>query len=143
MFDAAFEAKRHGGPRASRPMALFHIGSGGCEACAVTLSALEGAAWDMRARGFWCVDMPQEADLLLVTGPVTRAMAPVLERAWTAMPGPKGLVAVGDCAVDGGLFVRNYATLGGLVGRAVTDVALKGCPPSPGQILEALLALVG
>lgn len=76
--------------------------------------------------------------MLLLTGSLTVEMAPVVEMAWQAMPGPRVLAVVGDCAVDGGLFPPNYATLGGVGAHARTSLSLPGCPPTPEDILAAL-----
>ncbi|GBQ64996.1 NADH-ubiquinone oxidoreductase 20 kDa subunit [Ameyamaea chiangmaiensis NBRC 103196] len=143
VLDRAFaERRRLPAPSAARCLALFAVETGGCGGCGVELAALGGAAWDGAACGFERASTPADADVLLVTGALTRSMAPVLERAWHAMPGPRALVAVGACAIDGGPFGETYATLGGLAGRAVSDVAVPGCPPSPDAIRAVLLTLL-
>ncbi|GBQ35624.1 NADH-quinone oxidoreductase subunit B [Gluconacetobacter azotocaptans] len=128
---------------ARRPLPVFHIETGGCEGCAMELAALDGAAYGLAATGIAFVTTPRLAEVLLVTGPLTRVMAPVLEAAWHAMPEPRALVAVGACAIDGGPFSENYAVLGGLEGRAPIDLAIAGCPPSPAAILSGLAGLLG
>ncbi|ACI52790.1 NADH ubiquinone oxidoreductase 20 kDa subunit [Gluconacetobacter diazotrophicus PA1 5] len=122
----------------ARPLAVFHVETGGCEGCAMEVAALDGAAYGLPATGIAFVATPRLAEVLLVTGPLTRAMAPVLEAAWHAMPEPRALVAVGACAIDGGPFPENYAVLGGLEGRATLDMTVPGCPPSPAAILAGL-----
>lgn len=98
----------HGGP-----LMLFHIETGGCGGCGMELRALASAPYDLGGAGFGLASTPAGADLLLVSGPLTRMMAPVLQAAWEAMPEPKGIICMGDCALDGGMFGENYATLGG------------------------------
>ncbi|MBB2185850.1 NADH-quinone oxidoreductase subunit B [Gluconacetobacter liquefaciens] len=124
-------------------MAVFHVDTGGCEGCAMEVAALDGAAYALPRAGVRFVTTPRLADVLLVTGPLTRAMAPVLEAAWHGMPDRKALVAVGACAIDGGPFGENYAVLGGLEGRAPLDASIPGCPPSPAAIVAGLAGLLG
>jgi len=144
VLDAAFAARRKAAVSRcpARAMGVFAVATGGCEGCAVELAALRGGAWGLEGTGVVWVDAPQDADILLVVGVLTRTMAPVLERAWHAMAGPKALVALGDCAIDGGPFGETYATLGGLEGRAVTDARIPGCPPEPEAIRDILARLV-
>ncbi|WP_323990481.1 MULTISPECIES: NADH-quinone oxidoreductase subunit B [Nguyenibacter] len=125
-----------------RPLALFHVETGGCEGCALEIAALDSAAYALAPTGIRFVATPRLADILLVTGPLTRAMAPVLESAWHAMPDPRALVAVGACAIDGGPFAENYAVLGGLQDRTTIDLAIPGCPPSPAAIMAGLAAIL-
>ncbi|POF61425.1 formate hydrogenlyase [Novacetimonas maltaceti] len=123
---------------ASGMVSVFFLETGGCAGCAMELAALDGAARDAGRDGVCFVRTPRHADILLVAGPVTRAMVPVLEQAWQAMPGTRILMAIGDCAIDGGVFGENYAVLGGLRGRVHLDMSLPGCPPSPDMILSAI-----
>jgi Ni,Fe-hydrogenase III small subunit len=88
------------------------------------------------------VASPRHADVLLVTGPVTLNMREALERTYAAMPDPKWVVAVGDCAADGGLFAASYAVMGGASRVLPVDLHVRGCPPAPRQILAGLLALL-
>ncbi|MCP1212093.1 NADH-quinone oxidoreductase subunit B family protein [Acetobacter okinawensis] len=129
------------GPR--WPLLLFHVDTGGCGGCGMELQAMTCLPYDMQGAGFGFVTSPRSADVLLVTGPLTRTMAPVLQAAWEAMPDPKGLISVGACALDGGLFGENYAVMGGLERRVSVDLAIAGCPPSPQEILNGLCALLG
>ncbi|MHC0613508.1 NADH-quinone oxidoreductase subunit B family protein [Komagataeibacter oboediens] len=120
------------------PLDIFHMETGGCAGCAIELRSLsrvlvEGHS-DIRF-----VSTPRQAGLLLVTGSLTVDMAPVVELAWQAMPGTRLLAAVGDCAVDGGIFAPGYAVLGGVGGRARASLLLPGCPPSPAEVLDALV----
>jgi Ni,Fe-hydrogenase III small subunit len=88
------------------------------------------------------VASPRHADVLIVTGPVTRNMREALERTYAATPDPKWVVAVGDCALDGGCFAGSYAVVGGVSEVLPVDLHIRGCPPSPTQILSGLLALL-
>ena len=124
-----------------QPIALFPLETGGCEGCAMEVSALAGSAFALEQHGFCLVSEPEDADWLLVTGPVTRASADALDRNWRAMPRGRSLVAVGDCAISGGPFATNYAALGGLDKLASVRMQVPGCPPSPQDLLLGLEAL--
>ncbi|RUT27103.1 NADH-quinone oxidoreductase subunit B [Asaia sp. W19] len=133
-------------PPAPRPLTLHPVGGGGCDGCLIEAMALQGAAYDLARHDIRFVDSPLDAELLFVTGVVTRAMLPCLQARWAAMPSPKGIVAIGNCALGSGPFGTNYAVLGGIMeagldGVRQCDVALKGCPPAPVEILRALLLL--
>ena len=125
------------------PLMLFHIETGGCGGCGMELRALTSAPYDLGGAGFGLSSTPAGADMLLVSGPLTRMMAPVLQAAWEAMPDPKGIICMGDCALDGGVFGENYATLGGLERRVTIDLRLPGCPPTPADVLAGLVFLLG
>ena len=86
---------------------------------------------------------PRHADVLLVTGPVTKNMREALERTYAATPDPKWVVAVGDCALDGGLFAGSYAVVGGVSAVVPVDLHIRGCPPTPTALLKGLIALMG
>jgi Ni,Fe-hydrogenase III small subunit len=88
------------------------------------------------------VASPRHADVLMVTGPVTKNMREALQRTYDATPDPKWVVAVGDCAVDGGIFSESYAVVGGVKEVVPVDLHIRGCPPSPTQLLKGLLALL-
>lgn len=128
--------------RLGHGLALLHVDGGGCNGCELELRALEGAVYDLERLGLRFVASPRHADVLVVTGPLTRNMREVLEQAWIATPDPKWVVALGGCAIDGGLFRGGYAVLGG-VGEAVpVDLMIPGCPPPPAEILAGLRALL-
>ncbi|WP_197457305.1 NADH-quinone oxidoreductase subunit B family protein [Gluconobacter japonicus] len=124
-------------------ISLYVLETGGCEGCAMEVESLCGSAFALDRYGFRRVADPADADWLLVTGAMSRVCVQMLERVWNAMPPGKSLVAVGACAVDGGVFGSGYATLGGL--RALTQVrrSIPGCPPSPQDILLGLQRLAG
>jgi Ni,Fe-hydrogenase III small subunit len=100
------------------------------------------AFYDLERFGLRFVASPRHADVLLVTGPVTKNMREALERTYRATPDPKWVVAVGDCAVDGGLFAESYAVVGGVAAVVPVDLHIRGCPPSPEQLLKGLIALL-
>jgi Ni,Fe-hydrogenase III small subunit len=128
--------------RLGRSLALRHVDAGSCGGCELELRAVAGAVHDLARLGLRFVASPRHADVLLLTGPLTGAMREAVERTWDAMPDPKWVVAVGECAVDGGVFRGSYAVLGGVDTLLPVDLAIRGCPPSPLQILAALAALV-
>jgi Ni,Fe-hydrogenase III small subunit len=125
-----------------RSLAIRQVDAGSCNGCELEITALSNPHHDLERFGLKFVASPRHADVLLVTGPVTRNMAEALERTYRATPDPKWVVAVGDCAFDGGLFKGGYAVLGG-VGEAVpVDLHIRGCPPDPTRLLAGLLALL-
>src|SRR6266851_9711354 len=128
--------------RLGRSLAIREVDAGSCNGCELEIHALGNAFYDVERFGIRFVASPRHADLLLVTGPVTRNMREALERTYAATPAPKWVVAVGDCAVDGGLFAGSYAVVGGVDGVVPVDLHIKGCPPSPIQLLAGLLALL-
>ncbi|MCX7384970.1 MAG: hydrogenase [Alphaproteobacteria bacterium] len=124
-------------PAQPRRLALLHRDCGSCNGCEIELRLL-AAAYDAAAHGLVFVASPQHADALLVTGPVSRNTEAALGAAWDAMPDPRRVVALGDCAVDGGVFKGSYAVSGGAGSVVPVDLAIRGCPPTPAQMLEAL-----
>jgi Ni,Fe-hydrogenase III small subunit len=131
-------ARRHLG----RSLSIREVDAGSCNGCELEIHALNNAFYDLERFGLRFVASPRHADVLLVTGPVTKNMREALERTWRATPDPKWVVAVGDCAVDGGLFAGSYAVAGGVSQVVPVDLHIRGCPPSPRQLLEGLLALL-
>jgi Ni,Fe-hydrogenase III small subunit len=128
--------------RLGRSLAIREVDAGSCNGCELEIHALNNAFYDLERFGLHFVASPRHADVLLVTGPVTRNMREALERTYNATPDPKWVVAVGDCAADGGIFAGSYAVVGG-VGRVVpVDLHIRGCPPTPVQLLTGLLALL-
>lgn len=128
--------------RVSPIRAVLHLDGGGCGGCALEMSALSGAARALREAGLVMVDSPRHADLLLVSGAVTRNLLQAVDAAWAAMAEPKFLVAVGACALDGGPFRDSYAVSGGIGVRLPVALAIPGCPPSPDAILDGLCMLL-
>jgi Ni,Fe-hydrogenase III small subunit len=128
--------------RLGRSLSIREVDAGSCNGCELEIHALNNAFYDLERFGLRFVASPRHADVLLVTGPLTANMREALERTWRATPDPKWVVAVGDCAVDGGLFAGSYACVGGISAAVPVDLHIRGCPPSPTQILRGLLALL-
>lgn len=128
--------------RLGRSLGVFHVNAGSCGGCERELRALTGVFYALERYGLGFVAVPLHADVLLVTGPLTRNLRKALEQAWDATPEPKWVVAVGDCAIDGGIFRDNDAVLNGAGSSVPVDLTIGGCPPSPGRILTGLRALL-
>lgn len=128
--------------RLGRSLALREVDAGSCNGCELEIHALTNAFYDLERFGIRFVASPRHADVLLVTGPVTRNMRQALERAYGATPAPKWVVAVGDCALDGGVFAGSYAVVGGVSAVVPVDLHIGGCPPTPTRLLTGLLALL-
>lgn len=128
--------------RLGRSLSIREVDAGSCNGCELEIHALNNAFYDLERFGLRFVASPRHADVLLVTGPVTRNMREALERTYHATPDPKWVVAVGDCAVDGGIFSGSYAVVGGVSGIIPVDLHIRGCPPPPMQLLKGLLALL-
>ena len=126
-----------------RSLAIRHVDAGSCNACELEIAALTGPHYDLERFGLHIVASPRHADCLLVTGPVTRNMAEALLRTWEATPHPKLVIAVGDCARDGGIFRGSYAIVGGVGDVVPVDAVVPGCPPSPVAILAGILDVIG
>lgn len=124
-----------------RGLSLFSVDAGGCGLCLVELRMLAAPAYDLERHGLRFVASPREADVLLVSGAMTRTLRDAVVQAWNAMPDPKLVVALGDCAIDGGVFKGSYATAGGVDNALTVDVTVAGCPPTPAQVLGALQTL--
>src|SRR5512134_833930 len=128
--------------RLGRSLSIREVDAGSCNGCELEIHALNNAFYDLERFGLRFVASPRHADVLLVTGPVTRNMREALERTYNATPDPKWVVAVGDCARDGGLFAGSYAVTGGVANVVPVDLHIPGCPPRPIDLLKGLLALV-
>ena len=127
--------------RLGRSLSIREVDAGSCNGCELEINALSNAFYDLERFGLRFVASPRHADVLLVTGPVTKNMREALERTYNGTPNPKWVVAVGDCAVDGGLFAESYAVAGGVSAVIPVDLHIRGCPPNPLQLIEGLLAL--
>jgi Ni,Fe-hydrogenase III small subunit len=128
--------------RLGRSLSIREVDAGSCNGCELEIHALNNPYYDLERFGIRFVASPRHADVLLVTGPVTRNMQEALWRTYQATPAPKWVVAVGDCAFDGGLFAGSYAVVGGVSKVVPVDLHIRGCPPKPAQLLEGLLALL-
>jgi Ni,Fe-hydrogenase III small subunit len=128
--------------RLGRSLSIREVDAGSCNGCELEIHALNNAFYDLERFGLRFVASPRHADVLLVTGPVTRNMREALQRTYDATPDPKWVIAVGDCAVDGGIFSGSYAVVGGVTEVLPVDLHIRGCPPRPVQLLQGLLALL-
>lgn len=128
--------------RLGRSLSIRQVDAGSCNGCELEIHALGNAFYDLERFGFHFVASPRHADVLLVTGPVTANMREALERTYAAMPNPKWVVAAGDCALNGGLFAQSYGVTGGVGAVIPVDLHIKGCPPSPRDLLAGLLTLM-
>src|SRR5579863_1797468 len=138
----AAEFKGAAKARLGRSLAIRQVDAGSCNACELEIHALSNAFYDIERFGFRFVASPRHADILLVTGPVTRNMEEALRRTWDATPAPKWVVAVGGCALDGGLYAGSYACVGGVSAVVPVDLHIPGCPPAPATLLKGLIALM-
>jgi Ni,Fe-hydrogenase III small subunit len=125
-----------------RSLSIRQVDAGSCNGCELEIHALGNAFYDLERLGLRFVASPRHADVLMVTGPVTKNMREALLRTYNATPDPKWVVAVGACAVDGGLFAGSYAVEGGVNDVVPVDLTIRGCPPNPRQLLAGLLALL-
>jgi len=128
--------------RLGRSLSIREVDAGSCNGCELEIHALNNAFYDLERFGLRFVASPRHADVLLVTGPLTKNMREALERTYRATPDPKWVVALGDCAIDGGFFAGSYACVGAIASVVPVDLHIRGCPPPPQRILEGLLALL-
>ena len=128
--------------RLGRSLSIREVDAGSCNGCELEIHALNNVLYDLERFGLRFVASPRHADVLLVTGPVTANMREALERTYRATPEPKWVVAVGDCARDGGVFAGSYACAGGVSAVLPVDLHIAGCPPTPTALLRGLLALL-
>ena len=125
-----------------RGLSIREIDAGSCNGCELEIHALGNAFYDLERFGLRFVASPRHADVLLVTGPVTKNMREALLRTYVATPAPKWVVAAGSCAFDGGIFAGGYACAGGVSAAIPVDLHIPGCPPAPIALLKGLLALM-
>ncbi len=125
-----------------RSLSIRQVDAGSCNGCELEIHALNNAFYDLERFGLHFVASPRHADVLLVTGPVTKNMRVALERTYNATPDPKWVVAVGACAADGGVFAGSYAITGGVKDVISVDLHIPGCPPTPTDLLKGLRALL-
>lgn len=128
--------------RLGRSLAIRVVDAGSCNGCELELNALANPFYDLERCGLKIVASPRHADVLLVTGPVTRNMAAALRATYEAMPAPKWVVACGDCAACGGVFAESPACLGGVAAVLPVDLSIPGCPPPPRLLLAGLQLLL-
>ena len=125
-----------------RALCIRAVDAGSCNGCELEIHALNNPLYNIEGLGIRFVASPRHADLLLVTGPVSRHMALALRRTYEAMPDPKLVVALGDCGCSGGIFGESYASCGRVANVIPVDVAVPGCPPSPLRILQGILTAI-
>ena len=125
-----------------RALAIRHVDAGSCNGCELEIHALDNPYYNLEGLGIRFVASPRHADLLLVTGPVSRNMELALGRTYEATPAPKLVVAVGDCGCSGGIFGESYASLGRVANVIPVDVEIPGCPPTPTALLQGILAAI-
>ncbi len=123
-----------------RALCIRHVDAGSCNGCELEIHAVNNPLYNLEGLGIRFVASPRHADLLLVTGPVSKHMEVALRRTYDATPDPKLVVALGDCGCTGGIFGESYASCGRVSNVIPVDVAVPGCPPSPTRILEGILA---
>ena len=123
-------------------VAIRHVDAGSCNGCELEIHAVSGPYYNIDGIGVKFAASPRHADVLLVTGPVSRNMEAALKRAYDAMPEPKWVVAMGECACSGGMFGESYASCGKVANVIPVDVEIPGCPPTPVALLQGILAAV-
>ncbi|MGQ0523303.1 MAG: NADH-quinone oxidoreductase subunit B family protein [Betaproteobacteria bacterium] len=123
-------------------LTIRHVDAGSCNGCELEINALNNPYYNLEGLGIRFVASPRHADMLLVTGPVSRHMETALKRTYEATPEPKLVVALGDCGCDGGIFGTGYASCGGVSSVIPVDVAVPGCPPAPAAIMQGILTAI-
>jgi Ni,Fe-hydrogenase III small subunit len=126
----------------SNSLAIRAIDSGSCNGCELEIHAINNAFYDAERYGIHFVASPRHADILLITGGVSRHMEEAIARAYVAMPQPKWVIACGDCAKDGGIYGNNYAMQGGVNKILKVDFVIPGCPPTPLALMQGLLSFM-
>jgi Ni,Fe-hydrogenase III small subunit len=123
-------------------LAIRHVDAGSCNGCELEIHALNNPVYDIERFGVHFVASPRHADMLLVTGPVSRHMEAALRRTYDATPAPKLVIAVGDCGADGGEFGCSYASHGGVGSVIPVDAVIRGCPPTPQHLMLGILEAI-
>jgi Ni,Fe-hydrogenase III small subunit len=125
-----------------RSLSIRQVDAGSCNGCELEIHALNNVYYDLERFGLRFVASPRHADVLLVTGPVSKNMREALERTYRATPDPKWVVAVGECGFNGGVFAGSYAVVGGVSEVVPVDLHIRGCPPTPTALLQGLIELI-
>jgi Ni,Fe-hydrogenase III small subunit len=125
-----------------RALCIRHVDAGSCNGCELEIQALNNPYYNIEGVGIKFVASPRHADLLLVTGPVSVNMEEALKRTFDAVPDPKIVIAVGDCGACGGIFGKSYASRGAVADVIPVNLSVKGCPPTPVAILQAILRTI-
>jgi Ni,Fe-hydrogenase III small subunit len=126
----------------SGSLAIRHVDAGSCNGCELEIHMLNNPYYNLEGLGIKFVASPRHADMLLVTGPVSRNMEVALQRTYDATPAPKLVVAVGDCGASGGIFGESYASCGRVANIIPVDVAVPGCPPTPTALMQGILTAI-
>ena len=129
--------------RFRKSLTIRMVDAGSCNGCELEIHAINNPIYNCERFGIHFTASPRFADMLLVTGPVSRNMEIALRRTYNAIPSPKLVVAVGDCGYNGGIFGESYASLGGIGKVIPVNVYIPGCPPSPTTILQGILKVIG
>lgn len=129
--------------RFRRSLTIRQVDAGSCNACELEIHAVNNSLYNCERFGINFTASPRFADMLLVTGPVSHNMEIALRRTYDATPGPKLVVAVGDCGCTGGIFGESYASLGGVDKVIPVDARIPGCPPTPTALLQGILKAIG
>jgi Ni,Fe-hydrogenase III small subunit len=124
-------------------LTIRHVDAGSCNGCELEINALNNPYYNLEGIGIRFVASPRHADMLLVTGPVSRHMKTALRRTYDATPEPKLVVALGDCGCTGGIYGESYASLGRVSNVIPVDVCVPGCPPTPTAIMQGILTAIG
>lgn len=140
--DLGLEVRTTLNRRLGRSLSIRMVDAGSCNGCELEINALGNPFYDLERFGLRFVASPRHADVLMVTGPVTKNMAEALQRTYSAMPDPKWVVAVGDCARGGGCFAGSYAIVGGVDAVLAVNLYIPGCPPAPVDLLKGLLVIL-
>ncbi len=128
--------------RFRRSLTIREVDAGSCNGCELEIHAMNNPVYNCERFGMHFTASPRFADMLLVTGPVTRNMEIALRRTYNATPSPKLVIAVGDCGCNGGIFGESYASLGGIGKVIPVDALIPGCPPTPIALLQGILKAV-
>ena len=123
-------------------LTIRHVDAGSCNGCELEIHALNNPYYNIEGLGIKFVASPRHADMLLVTGPVSRHMEVALKRTYDATPEPKLVVAIGDCGCNGGIFGESYASRGRVANVIPVDIAVPGCPPTPAAIMQGILTAI-
>jgi Ni,Fe-hydrogenase III small subunit len=126
-----------------RSLHIREVDAGSCNGCEIEIVGLNSPVYDIERFGIHFVASPRHADMLLVTGPVTRNMEIALRKTYDAMPAPRLVIAVGACGCSGGIFGKNYASVGGVDNVIPVDTYIPGCPPNPFALLHGILTAIG
>lgn len=123
-------------------IAIRCVDTGSCNGCELEIHAINNAFYDAERYGIHFVASPRHADILLITGPVSKHMEEALRRVYQATPEPKWVIAMGECAINGGIFGENYATVGSVEKIIPVDLVISGCPPTPTKLMQGILTLL-